>query len=233
MEQPSSQDSVLDFDAAALAPVAMFMAKNDVRYFLNGITVFPPPTAGGAIVAATDGHRLAMWWDEHGKCSRQFILKASHELITATRKRYAGADGISGRVVSLEQGRLVLKAHGAGVELFVQAGKAEIEAANYPDLWRVVPGPEKVVPGLHGTMRASYLKDLGQAGAILGHQKAPREFGYLAHFSCGTDGNGSVLTRFGFAPQFIVITMPMRADEGFPQGGPMPKAFTGNHKPTA
>lgn len=232
MEQPSSQDSILEFDAAALAPVAMFMAKNGVRYYINGITVFPHPAAGGAIVAATDCRRLAMWWDEHGKCSRQFILKASPELITATRKRYAVADGISGRVVSLEQGRLVLKAHGAGVELFVQAGKAEIEA-RYPDVWRVVPDPEKVVPGLHGTMQASHLKDLGQAGAILGNQKAPREFGYLAHFSCGTDGSGSVLTRFGFAPQFVVITMPLRADEGFPHDGPLPKAFTGNHKPTA
>lgn len=221
----SSEPMVIDFDAAALAPAAYFAAKRDVRYYLNGICVMPHPTAPGCIVVGCDGHRLAMWYDENGKCSRRVVLTVSKELIAASRKRNKLIPG--DRRVQLESGRLVLKAW--YYELYIQAGQAEVTdgGGNYPNVWRVVPPQESMVPGLHGSMNTEYLADLGCVGRLLSmpaQRNHGSTWGALDHYSNGSDGNGSVLTRFFSAPNFIVITMPMRADE-YPRKQPVPAIF--------
>lgn len=48
--------TVIQFDHAALKASCRIMARNDIRYYLNGVYVEATPTE--TILAATDGHRL-------------------------------------------------------------------------------------------------------------------------------------------------------------------------------
>lgn len=211
----------IEFDIKALAPVAMFKAETDIRYYLNGICVQPNKSGPGCFIIGCDGHRLAIWHDPAGTCSRQTILKASKELVSASRKK-AAKDGS----VCFEDGRLIIKDRD-GQEAFIQAGKAEIEikeplkdglyyshSNQYPDVWRVIPKASNLVPGMLGAINGRYIEAIGKVsklledGGLWGHACG------VWHFSskAGKDW-GSVLTRFAKAPGFIVITMPMRQDD--------------------
>lgn len=125
----------------------------------------------------------------------------------------------------MEAGRLVLKVFTSDrqEELFIQAGQAEIRHANYPDVWRVLPKPEELTPGLIGAMRSKYTADLGAVAKLLPEKTGNDYFLALDHYTKGTDGCGVILTRFEANPNFIVITMPMR-DE-FPRNDPLPAIF--------
>lgn len=232
MEATTAGESlVIEFDAKGLPPVAFFQAKNDIRYYLNGIHVQPHPTAPGVVVMATDGHRAAMFYDPDGKASRAATLTVSRDLVTACKKRPAAARVLGNRRVVLEAGRLVLKevGHAHETELFIQAGQAEINDAKYPNIWGGLPKAEELTPGLIGAMNSQYAADLGVVAKIL-PERGNKYFNALDHYTKGTDGYGVILTRFHFNDNFIVITMPMRADE-FPRKEPLQAIF--NQAPAA
>ncbi|HCK4895383.1 TPA: hypothetical protein N0H42_000458 [Pseudomonas aeruginosa] len=45
-----------------LAAVSLFMAHNDVRYYLNGISI-EPASQGGVLLIATNGHHIGVMHD--------------------------------------------------------------------------------------------------------------------------------------------------------------------------
>lgn len=226
MEATTAGESlVIEFDAKGLPPVAFFQAKNDIRYYLNGIHVQPHPTAPGVVVMAADGHRAAMFYDPEGKASRAATLTVSRDLVTACKKPSKLPQV---RRITMEGGRLVLKS--GDLELFIQAGQAEIKDAKYPNIWGVLPKADELTPGLIGNMRCQYAADLGAVSKILPERIGGGYFNAMDHYTKGTDGCGVILTRFQFNDNFIVITMPMRADE-FPRKEPLPAIF--NQAPAA
>lgn len=210
----------IEFDAKAVAPLALFVAKCDIRYYLMGLCVMPAPTGEGCIVIGCDGHRLAMWHDPEGKCSRQSVLKLSPAMVAACKKRGKLAGK---RTVSLQDGRLVLSCTIEG-EVFVQAGKAEIACEGewrYPDVWRVVPDNKKLVPGLRGYMKLDYLKDIAMAGNLASECK----FFCVSHYSSDEAGDGAIVSMIDGMKNFIIITMPMRGSTDFPVKNPLPDVF--------
>lgn len=66
--------------------LAAFMAKQDVRYYLNGFHVKPHPEQG-VILTATDGHRLVTIHDEEGLVDGEYIFPISKNLLAASKKR--------------------------------------------------------------------------------------------------------------------------------------------------
>jgi DNA polymerase-3 subunit beta len=118
--------------AAALARVAFAMAKQDVRYYLNGVHL--EWTGASLLLVATDGHRLA---DSGIQATvrggyGQAILPAETVAMLARLGQEAGdADlvlTLSPRLLRVEQG---------GVELI-----SKLIDGKYPDWRRVVPaGP--------------------------------------------------------------------------------------------
>ena len=217
---------VIQFAAKALAPVALFMAQTDVRYYLNGICVMPNKGGSGCFVVGCDGHRLAVWHDPDGVCTKLTVLKVGKELISASRKK-VGKDG----KICFEDGRIVLRDRHEQ-EVFIQAGKAEIECSEtpscggYPDIWRVVPKASNLHPGLHGAINGRYIEAIGKVSRMLEEGGAWGHACGVWHFSSKTGANwGAVLTRFSKAPGFIVITMPMRED-GF-ETASLTSAFSG------
>jgi hypothetical protein len=68
-----------------ILPLSKFVAKNDIRYYLNGINVKPHPVKG-VILTATDGSSLLTIYDKDGFCDRDYILPLSRQLVAASRK---------------------------------------------------------------------------------------------------------------------------------------------------
>lgn len=66
--------------------LAVFMAKQDVLYNLNGFHVKPHPEQG-VILTATDGHRLVTIHDEEGLADGEFIFPISRNLLAASKRR--------------------------------------------------------------------------------------------------------------------------------------------------
>lgn len=249
MEATNTTSEELVFDAKALAPVALFMAQNDIRYYLRGIHVSPHPQRG-VYISASDGHRIAVWHDPYGYCDRARILTITPALVSASKKRHKTELRMPlDKRISYEKGRLVLAQWNTldgkpqngdtkafpRVELHIQPGKADIDGT-YPQFWRVVPKEEDLVSGLRGAIQAKYIKDLGAASALLSGDGR----GGIWHYSSGEEGRGGVLTRFSAANNFMVITMPYRISEeasilpeGFIRPAIIPDDPTAPRKPAA
>lgn len=207
---------MISFDANAIGPLSLFLAKSDIRSYLHGLFVTPAPSGSGCILAATNGHQIALWHDKSGECSNNTIIRVEKLMIQACNERSDGP-----RSVKLADGRLSL-VDSAGDDIFIQAVDAEIKA-DYPSIWRVIPANENLTPGLHGCTSARYLHAIGKAGKIIQRQSG-RDVA-LSHYTVGTDGQGCVLTRFEGAEHFIVVTMPLVSRSLYPDKSPRPARF--------
>ncbi|MGU5132845.1 hypothetical protein [Pseudomonas aeruginosa] len=72
-----------------LAAVSLFMAHNDVRYYLNGISI-EPASQGGVLLIATNGHHIGVMHDPDGWASSKIIISPSTALVAGMKKRNAG-----------------------------------------------------------------------------------------------------------------------------------------------
>lgn len=210
----AGESPVIEFDAKAVAPLNLFVAKHDIRFYLHGLCVTPAPNGKGCVIVGCDGRRMAMWYDADGQCSKEKVFRITTEFVAACKKRRKG--GLPRRV-KFEDGRLVVF-EGIDSEIFIQAGKAEIEDCKYPEVFRVIP--KKTVPGLRGYVNNEYVKHIGEAGKLLGNN-----FAGVSFYSADEKGNGASIARFDGADNFIVITMPMRGSCDFPMDKPLKDCF--------
>jgi len=198
----------IEFNAKALAPLSLFMATHDIRYYLNGMYVAPHPNAPGCIITATDGHRIAYWYDKTGVCTEAKIVKVSAGLISAARRksRYN-----KDKTIRLVYGRLVL-IEGGFDETFVQAGQCEIDA-KYPDVWKLIPKQEDLKPGLSGCcINPKYVRDLGDVARMIGGNARYSAMQYFQEVKDDGNWNKIVTLYDGIDHDFMVITMPMSGD---------------------
>lgn len=188
-----------DFYCASklFAFVAPFRALHDIRYYLQGVCFMPHPS-GGVILAASDGHQLALAYDPEGYAKGQQVLRVSKQIASAAARR---ADGF----VYLSRTNRLLVADEMLKETFIQAGDPKIEGA-FPSVMRVVPRAESKHLGLRGAVNAAYLARLGRAAATLRRGESVP----MTHWQC--DDNGGVLTRFGARADVLAVTMPMRGE---------------------
>ncbi|MBV6308858.1 hypothetical protein KUU12_07455 [Pseudomonas aeruginosa] len=71
-----------------LAAVSLFMAHNDIRYYLNGISI-EPASHGGVLLIATNGHHIGVMHDPDGWASNKIIIRPSKALVAGLKKRNA------------------------------------------------------------------------------------------------------------------------------------------------
>lgn len=77
----------IKMDAALYRAVAAFQSKEEIRYYLCGVYVQEHPD-GGAVLVATDGHRMLVARDASGICKRPAIVAIDAKAIA----RQTGAD---------------------------------------------------------------------------------------------------------------------------------------------
>lgn len=212
------------FPARAFAFVAPFRAEHDIRYYLNGFAVEPHPE-GGVIVAATNGHQLAVAYCKNGRADRRRIFTCTKALVAAAKKPRAA-------LIGLKNNRLTVINAPAGTELeewvdvdglesFIQSGDPNI-TGTFPDVARVIPRDAgSLEEGLRGVLNARYVQAIGNAALFAGGRK----FAGCQHWT--KRESGIVLTRFPTEPGFLVLTMPMR-DDGI-SGAPLPSFMASVH----
>lgn len=210
----SGENPVIEFTAEAVSPLSLFVAKHDIRFYLHGLFVAPAPNGKGCVIVGCDGHRMAMWYDASGQCSQEKVFKITPEFVSACKKRSKNA---LPRRVKLEDGRLVVF-DGFNSEIFIQAGKAEIEDCKYPNVFGVIP--KKLVPGLRGYVNSDYIKQIGKAGQLFGIKHSGVSF-----YSADEKGIGASVAVFDGTDNFIIVTMPRRGRDEFPSDNPLKSHF--------
>lgn len=163
----------------------IFQAKQDVRYYLNGICFMPDGR-----VAATDGHRAMIASKHENKLTDNVIVSVSK----SPTKRYAYAllDTKTGIVTYHDEHEIMV---GAGI-------CSEIDG-KYPDIDRIIP--KQTAPTEQIGFNAKYLADVEKLAKLFNPKYEAVRF--------ELDGNTSAAVANISAPTgetAKVIVMPMR-----------------------
>lgn len=199
-------DLTLNLQADAMAAVSMATAKNETRYYLEGVFVTPWEVDGkqGVMMVATTGHILAAYFDEHGSASRpaiisgQFSGPAFRTRGSERAPRRVAITGDTARILAVPKNA----SHGKTVDLTLVK---EIDG-KFPDWTRAVPkdfsgsGPNvfawsHIVMGL--VCRIAERLNGSRQRAMLGRQAA---------------SDAPAVFTFGGDCPLVVVAMPMLAD---------------------
>lgn len=191
---------IADVNAELLKLVLPAMAKNDVRYYLNGIHLAPAANEG-TLMVATNGHFIALCHDKEGAVDQPITVRVDSLLakhMKASNRLKVLASSASGK-----KGRAIITdSHGA--EASLQPGNAIIDGM-YPDWRRLFPAANKLTPGFPGTVNADYLKPFMVSISSRGGSAK------LRVWSTG-DENQIMIVRNDTVPEFVGGIMPVRAD---------------------
>lgn len=163
----------------------MFQAKQDVRYYLNGICFMPDGR-----VAATDGHRAFIANKHDNKITDNVIVSVSK----SPTKRYSYA--------LLDTETKIVTYHDEH-EAMVGAGICSEIDGNYPDIDRVIPN--QTAPAEQIGFNAKYLADVEKLAKLFNPKYESVRF--------ELNGNTSAAVANISAPTgetAKVIVMPMR-----------------------
>ncbi len=166
-----------------LKALLLCAAKNDVRYYLNGVHFESTP--GGIIAASTDGHRLLCvnLPNEQAEGVKCLIPRALIEAAVKTKAQVID--------VMIDGQQVTLSSAGQNVSGSLTEGV-------FPDFRRVIP--EKV-SGIQGNeFNNEYLVDFDKIGKLINGGKAS---------VLQNDVGMSALVRFG-NPDVIGVIMPFR-----------------------
>lgn len=143
--------------AVAVKLVFPFVAQQDIRFYLNGISIRPLED-GSAMVVATDSHRYIVVRGPHGYIEKEIIVTVSKDALkhAASAKHTLdvmsnGAAMISGDVAQ---------------PLFIQPGNSLVEAT-FPRIERVA-STIGYKEGISGAVNPRYLADALAIGKSFG-----------------------------------------------------------------
>lgn len=163
----------------------MFQAKQDVRYYLNGICFMPDGR-----VAATDGHRAMIASKHENKIKSNVIVSVSKS--PTRRYAYALLDTKTGIVTYHDE-------H----EIMVGAGICSEINGRFPDIDRVIP--KQTVPAEQIGFNAKYLADVEKLAKLFN----PKYEAVLFELNSNTSAAvANISSPTGETAK--VIVMPMR-----------------------
>jgi hypothetical protein len=174
-----------------------FAAKEDTRYYLEGIYI-EPHQKKAVLIKATDGHIAAIFYDEEGICETAAIIQIDKEAIDKCRSPdlHLGLE----RSLIVDGPRLSIRDHQD--EHYIQPGNCIIDA-KYPDIAKIIPPKEKLKPGITGIYAAPLL-------ATLNFENKPHQ---ALHFFQEEGPEKVLVIRIERMPEFIGFIMPMRPTE--------------------
>lgn len=157
VEPAEAPHMIARISAVAVKVVFPFAAKQDIRFYLNGINIRPLED-GSVMVVATDGHRYVVVRDPHGHAERELIVALDKDALKhASNAKHTldvmsnGSAMISGEVAQ---------------PLFIQPGNAVIEA-EFPRIERVA-STIGYSEGISGAINPQYLADALEIGKRFG-----------------------------------------------------------------
>jgi hypothetical protein len=198
-------EKTLSVDAKLFFAIAQFRARNDVRYYLNGVHI-APCASGGVLITATNGNALAVIRDPDGSVSAPIIVPVSDEMERAFKKLKSGG------FVTTEGGWIALT-NVLKHTVHIQPNDAEVDG-KFPE-WRRVFPEESREGALIAWIDPAYLAMFNAAAQLLSTGKAFMRF-------YGGKADDSAIVRIADRPDFVGIVMPGRVTNGQP---PLPDWF--------
>lgn len=165
----------------------MFQAKNDVRYYLNGICFMPD-----GLVSATDGNRAFIANKHDNKITDNVIVSVSK----SPTKHYDYA--------FLDTKTKMVTYHDA-LDVLVGAGICAVIDGRFPDIDRVIP--KQTAPAEQIGFNAKYLADVEKLAKLF----SPKYEG--VRFELNGNTNAAVANLSSQTGETAkIIVMPMRID---------------------
>lgn len=184
-----------DVDARLFRAAAVCASTETVRSYLCGVRIERHPVKG-ALLIATDGHRLVVLHDDGAWCRRAVTVPLDRAGLDACRtpKKFSGT---APRVIVEGDGTVRV---GAGY-----VAPSKIKPKNdYPDWRKVVPVRKWSFAS--ASFSAGYLADFGKIAELLG---SPQR---CIRVLIGDDQPSPALILFPDDPLAFGLLMPMKAD---------------------
>lgn len=198
---------MIKFASKYLPPLMKFMAKSDIRYYLMGIHIEPDPK-GGAILCATDGHRMLIIKDKDAEYppdapKEGIIFNIDKSAVRFCNREVRGVPSYA--TVDIESQRLTIF-NGEGCEEFLQPGKCLV-FGKFPIWQRVMPDFTKLQQSSLSYVKPEYIADAalshpGSGGRV--HGRGVRFWQEGAY--------SSLVVEYSDHPEFCAIIMPIRTD---------------------
>jgi len=193
----------IDLKLSYLKAAAVVMAKNDIRYYLNGIMIDVMPRA--VRIVSTDGHRLVVFHSELALEDGAADLVPAQIIIPGEVLK-----GLKARHKNLQFLSLQFN-ESAPMDACTLAGCDGADKifkpidAKYPDYSRVMPNSRPT--GEKAYFNPHYVSDMAEVVRIALDRKA----GDLKCFpSVYHNGNGTAPVMYDGLPEFYGALMPMR-----------------------
>lgn len=193
----------LKFNRKYVPLVAPFVARADIRYYLNGIHVESAKDRDGVYVVGCDGHRLTIAYDREGVLEgddgKGVTMRMPSAFVSACRARSPVPLMVVAQDNRVSVGVDFDNAHG-DLETYVMPGKPWVEG-NYPDIHRVLPSWIDLNPGFCSQVDPRYLADfvtLSKSGGVSFWQTNPSD---------------PIVVQHTAHPELLSILMPRRSDE--------------------
>jgi hypothetical protein len=184
--------------AKAVRLAYAFAAKQDIRYYLNGVNV-EPAKGGGAIITGTDGRRVVQVLDREASNVEPVIMKldaASQAFLK--RGEYVSTEFEEKRVAILNADRIPMHLQ---FEHFAVDGK-------YPDVAKVLGKREDWQAGIAGTFNVELISDVAR---LVEQARVAKRYGHPAGLTLFSKvgESGRLLEADGFL--FIIDGSEVRA----------------------
>lgn len=189
---------MIEFQAKYLPSLLVFMAKNDIRYYLNGISIRKHPE-GGIVLAATDGNRMLLIRDASGSVDEDLIFRATPAMAVFCRK--------PDTVIRIDRETQRLTIFQKEEKLYLLPGKCLVEGM-FPDYKRVVPNFADLKLAVAGHLNTKYLAD-----AALAHPGIPTKRGEKMTIRLWqASSEGAIVVEYNGFPEYCAVIMTMRCD---------------------
>lgn len=184
-----------------------FVSKEETRYYLQGVCVEKAQTRPGCYLVATDGHRLAVFYDEYASTDQSGVIVSLNKTGLAACK--PGRNQPAGRRVVVTGSAVAVHDQGdefgqhCDAPLAINCG--DVIDGTFPDWRRVIPAapkPEEISPakGFNPAYLAAYnFKPFDGGDPVLLMEQ-------------GDAATPAVIRNLAF-PTFFSVLMPVRGDE--------------------
>lgn len=205
MTDTTNSELKASISARYVPMAALFAAKDDIRYYLNGINVSrAPDNLGGIYVVGCNGHVLCVIHDREGTLEGgdSVTFRMTPGLLSGCKAKstYSQKVLICGERVTVAPD---FDSIGSNAEAYVMPGKALVEG-KFPVFSKVIPNFSKLQPGMMCTVKAEYLALFDKVAG------KTNRFGGVHFWHERPDG--AVIAQIDSIPEFLGVIMPMRSD---------------------
>lgn len=193
-DQPAIQIKV---SAALFRAVAQCQSKEKTRYYRNGVYVQPHPEKG-AVLIATDGHRMLVAHDAEGVCDKPAIIQLLPVAFEPLKKS--------------PDASLAMTSDGIVTIGFFRSEKSTVVDGTFPDWPRVLKSileGAKATPPVFGaaSFNGEYFGSFGKIAKLLAPHGSPIVRPVVFN------GSDPALILFPNAQNAFGVLMPMRSGE--------------------